>query len=131
MNYLSQPQGSSSRPWVLSPCFNKITFLHQKRHQELFLGRQLWTPRTSYHSKTSSITIVNVPGCTRILPWFLHHPGSPNFVKLTQTHLPRHTTQPPLWRGTLLSVLQIPPEGCHCPALLLCWLCPRMAEGWD
>lgn len=37
-------------------------------------------------------------GCTGFLPQFLHHPGTPDFMKLTQTHLHRHTTQPALCR---------------------------------
>ena len=43
-------EGSSSCPRILSPGFHKITFLHQRRLQEFFLGRQLWTPP---HPKTS------------------------------------------------------------------------------
>lgn len=41
------------------------------------------------------------PGCTWFLPRFLHHWVSPDFVKLTQTHLPRHMAQSLLCRGAL------------------------------
>ena len=58
----------------------------------------------------------------RELPPLLHHPGYPDTVKLTQIYVPRHSTQPLLWKGF---------ADCHCPTLVLIWLCLRMAEEGD
>lgn len=72
------------------------------------------------------------PGCTGFLPQFLHHPGTPDFMKLTQTHLRRHTTQPALCKGACPPFSSSnPPAGCHHPTLVFIWLFSRMDEGWD
>ena len=77
MSCPSWPECSSFCPWVLSPCFNKITFLHQRHLQEFFLSCWLWTtPWTPHHPKTSSIP--NVPLTKLSCFWNLCIWKSPN-----------------------------------------------------
>ena len=58
--HCAQPSCSSFCPWFLSPCFKKITFLHQRHCKNSFLAISSKPPH--HHPKTSSPTLpVPVP----------------------------------------------------------------------
>ena len=89
MSYPEGPQCSSFRPRVLSPCFNKIGFLHQRRLPEFFLGLQFQTPQAPHDPKTSSIL-------------------GPNYLLLPSTKMYFHSLYLPYTSPTFLHTESLP-----------------------